>query len=189
MPRASSAPRILQAAKECLVESEGAFEMLDVTDKAGVSEGLVYHYFKSKAGLITAIVTEFYDNYSRVANRHVSRDVPWLEREEARLGEVVDLLYEDPLARMLLGGLNSLPEAAQVEMKIRRDISARSIRNVESGQEQGVIPDWIDASIAGPATIGAMNQVIIQALSQDPPPPRDHIKAEVWRIIRAIVAA
>lgn len=189
MPKPSSAPMILKAAKTCLIEGQGSFEMLDVTDRAGVSEGLVYHYFKSKAGLITAIVTEFYEGYSGVANRHVSRDIPWLEREEARLREVVAFLYSDPLAPLLLGGLNGLPEAAQVEMNIRADIAARSIRNVQSGQQQGVIPEDIDATIAGPATIGAMNQVIVHALSQEPRPPEEHVTQEVWRIIRAIVAA
>ncbi|MEM7730484.1 MAG: TetR/AcrR family transcriptional regulator [Pseudomonadota bacterium] len=189
MPKASAAPAILKAAQACLIDGDGTFEMRDVTDRAGVSEGLVYHYYKSKAGLLAAIVTDFYARYGAVANRHVDRDVPWLEREAARLRDMVDFLYEDPLARLVIGGLSRLPEAARTEAEYRRDIAERSVRNVRSGQDQGFIPDWVDAEMAGPATIGAMNQVVMQALSADPPPPRDAVTSELWRIIRAIVAA
>ena len=189
MPKPSAAPMILQTAEAVLIEGGGVFEMKAVTDRAGVSEGLVYHYFKSKAGLLTAIVTSFYDRYADVANRHVDRDIPWLDREEARLRDVVRFLYDDPLARIILGGLNRLPEAAKAEMTNRRDIAERSVRNIQSGQEQGVIPDWVNASIAGPATIGAMDQAVMHALAQNPPPPQDEVATEIWRIIRAIVAA
>ncbi|MGB3455137.1 MAG: TetR/AcrR family transcriptional regulator [Litorimonas sp.] len=189
MPKASAAPAILTAARACLLEGEGAFEMRQVTERAGVSEGLVYHYFKSKAGLMAALVTDFYDRYSAVANRHVDRDVPWLEREEARLRDVVRFLYEDPMARLVMGGMDRLPQAARAEMHHRRDIAERSVRNVESGQQQGVIPAHVDPAIAGPATIGAMNQVVMHALSQDPPPDQNTVATELWRIIRAIVDA
>ena len=189
MPKPSAAPMILKAAEACLIEGGGTFEMRQVTDRAGVSEGLVYHYFKSKSGLLAAIVSNFYARYAEVANRHVERDVPWLEREEARLRDVVKFLYEDPLARIILGGLNRLPEAAKAEMENRRDIAERSVRNVQSGQGQGVIPGWVNASIAGPATIGAMDQAVMHALAQNPPPPQEMVATEIWRIIRAIVAA
>ncbi|MEL6687186.1 MAG: TetR/AcrR family transcriptional regulator [Pseudomonadota bacterium] len=189
MPKPSAAPMILQTAEALLIEGGGTFEMKMVTDRAGVSEGLVYHYFKSKAGLLTAIVTSFYERYSEVANRHFDRDIPWLEREEARLRDVVRFLYEDPLSRIILGGLNRLPEAAKAEMDNRNDIAERSVRNIQSGQEQGVIPDEVNASITGPATIGAMNQAVMHALAQDPVPPQDEVATEIWRIIRGIVAA
>ncbi|MEM9599418.1 MAG: TetR/AcrR family transcriptional regulator [Pseudomonadota bacterium] len=189
MPKASAAPIILKAAEACLIAGNGTFEMRAVTDRAGVSEGLVYHYFKSKAGLMTAIVTAYYDRYAAVANRHVDRDVPWLEREETRLRDVVNFLYTDPLTRTVQGGLNRLPDAARAELENRRDIAERSIRNIQSGQDQGVIPDWVDATIAGPATIGAMDQAVMYALSQDDPPPQDSVTAEIWRIICAIVGA
>lgn len=189
MPKPSAAPMILEAAEACLIEGNGTFEMLDVTGRAGVSEGLVYHYFKSKAGLLTAIVTAFYGRYSDVANRPMDRDIPWLDREEVRLRNVVRFLYEDPLAHIILGGLNRLPEAAKAEMENRHDIAERSIRNIQSGQDQGVIPDWVNASIAGPATIGAMNQAVMHALAQDTPPSQEELSTEIWRIIRGIVAA
>lgn len=187
MPRASAAPKILDAAEACLITGGGAFEMRDVTDRAGVSEGLVYHYFKSKSGLLSALVQRFFDRYSAVANQHMDRDIPWTEREQARLSAVIDFLYDDPLAPIMMGGLSRLPEAASVEMKNRREIAERSIHNVHSGMDQGVISTTIVAAIAGPAIIGAMDQVVLHALSQPEPPDRDHVKSEMWRIICAIV--
>ncbi len=187
MPRASAAPTILKAAQACLIEGGGAFEMRDVTDRAGVSEGLVYHYFKSKAGLLRAIVDDFYARYAAVVNRETDGAEPWLTREEARMRDAVQFLYDDPMARIILGGMNRLPEAAQAEMAQRRDIAERSIRNVRSGMKQGVIPANIDPSVAGPASIGAMNQVVMHALAQDPVPDQAQIADELWRIIKAIM--
>lgn len=188
MPKVSAAPAILNAAEACLIEGDGAFEMRAVTNRVGVSEGLVYHYYTSKSGLMTAIVKRYYDRYSDVANRHVDRSVPWLDREEARLRAVVQFLYADPLTPIILGGLSRLPEAARVEMENRRTIAERSIYNIQSGQDQGVIPDWVNASIAGPATIGAMDQAVMHALSQVVPLPQHIVATEIWRIICAILA-
>ena len=187
MPRPSAAPKILKATKACLIDGGGAFEMRDVTDRAGVSEGLVYHYFKSKSGLLSAIISDFYDRYAEVANQHRDRDIPWGQREQDRLSAVVDFLYDDPLALILMGGLSRLPEAAAVEMENRGGIAERAVRNVESGMEQGAIPKTIKAEIAGPVIIGAMNQAVIYGLSQTPAVDRETIKSELWRIISAIV--
>ena len=48
------AAKILAAAEEILREGDGALEMSQVAGKAGVSVGLAYHYFGSKAGMLGA---------------------------------------------------------------------------------------------------------------------------------------
>ena len=187
MPRASAAPAILKAAHDCLIDGGGTFEMRDVTDRAGVSEGLVYHYFKSKSGLVQTIVNGFYARYSDVANAATQAEEPWLDREERRLRAVVDFLYDEPLSPIMLGGMGRLPEVAQAERANRADIAERSIRNVRSGQRQGVIPAHIDPTLAGPASIGALDQAVMHALGQSPAPDRRHVADELWRIIRSIM--
>ncbi len=53
--------RLLEAAMAELVERDGALEVASVAARADVSVGLLYRYFGSKAGLVAAVVADFYD--------------------------------------------------------------------------------------------------------------------------------
>ncbi|MEY5151503.1 MAG: hypothetical protein RLZZ551_52, partial [Actinomycetota bacterium] len=54
MPDAAQA--ILQAAKDIINESgENALRVTEVAERAGVAVGLLYHYFKDRKALITAV--------------------------------------------------------------------------------------------------------------------------------------
>lgn len=189
MSKRATAEKILEAAEACLVAGDGSFEMREVTTRASVSEGLAYHHFGNKAGLMSAIVRRFFERYDGVINRPVDRQEPWLKRERERLEDAVDFLFDDPLARIILGGMSRPPEAAAAELACRQTVAERSVRNVQSAQEQGVVPAEIDATLAGPATIGALHYAVLHALAQEPPPARGQVKKEMWRIVLGIVGA
>ncbi len=59
--------RLIRAAQEELIQSHGHLEMQAVAKRAQVSVGLAYHHFGSKAGLIAAVVEEFYSRLDDVA--------------------------------------------------------------------------------------------------------------------------
>ena len=187
MPRPSSAPKLLDAAELCLVEGTGDFEMRDVSTRAGASEGLAYHYFRNKAGLVTAVVARFFDRYDAVMNRHRDRNIPWAERERERLEDLIAFLYADPVAPLVFGSMSRLPETAAAEAQRRQDIVSRAAHNIRSGIEQGTIDPNIDSDIAGAAIIGAVNEVVTHSLRQSPPPTEARLADELWRIIAAIV--
>ena len=60
IPKIGSDVRLVRAAEAELIESNGQMEMLAVAKRAGVSVGLAYHHFGSKAGLLAAVVDHFY---------------------------------------------------------------------------------------------------------------------------------
>ena len=60
--------RLVRAAQEKLIQSHGHLEMQPVAKRAKVSVGLAYHHFGSKAGLIAAVVEEFYNRLDGVVN-------------------------------------------------------------------------------------------------------------------------
>lgn len=84
---------ILAAARSALEAGGGQIEMNDVARRACVSVGLAYHYFGSKAGLVSALVTDFYDRYDAVVNRHYDDTGGWAARERMRLAEAVRFLF------------------------------------------------------------------------------------------------
>lgn len=186
MPRPSSAPKLLDAAELCLLEGQGDFEMRDVSARANVSEGLTYHHFRNKAGLVTAVVERFFDRYDAVLNAHKDRSVPWAVRERERLDELVDFLYAEPLARVVFGALSRLPESAAAEIVRRQALVAKAAHNVRSGQEQGAIPESVDAEVAGASIIGAVNAVVGYGFAGESLPDRARVKAELWRVVAAI---
>src|SRR5712692_1976900 len=62
--------RIVAAALKELVDGDGDFEIGDVARRARVSVGLAYHYFGSKAGLISALIKDFHDRHEAVVDQH-----------------------------------------------------------------------------------------------------------------------
>src|SRR5215212_3141213 len=89
--------RLVRAAQEELIESQGLLEMQAVAKRAKVSVGLAYHHFGSKAGLIAAVVEAFYNRLEDTAfspSKLVSSD--WAGREKERLAGYIAFHYDHP---------------------------------------------------------------------------------------------
>ena len=81
----ASRQRLLEAAARELVERDGILEVEGVARRAGVSVGLIYRYFDSKAGLVGAVVEDFYDRYDRsVMEPNPVPRAGWPKRERER---------------------------------------------------------------------------------------------------------
>lgn len=183
MPRKNASPAILEAAKTCLMEGDGDFEMSDVAKKAKVSEGLAYHYYTSKAGLLAAVITDFYKRYMAIVNRRHDGDTPWLQRERTRLNEIVDFLYSDPLAPIVMGKLNGTPQATAVELVGNAEVMELAVRNIQNGIEQGYIDPRINAHVSGPAIMGAVQQAFLYAMGAKDRPCAQILKDQLWGLI------
>src|SRR6516162_2843197 len=107
--------RIVAAARSELIDSDGDFEIADVARRAGVSVGLAYHYFGSKAGLIAVLITDFHDRHGAVVNHSVDMSQPWPTREKARLKASIDFLYADPATHLVMGKLASSAEVIAID--------------------------------------------------------------------------
>ena len=91
--------RLVAAAAEALLAGGGDFEMSQVARLAGVSDGLPYHYFGSKAGALSAVIDDFYDRYYAVVNQPLDGSRPWPEREFERLQAWLGFLYSTSPSR------------------------------------------------------------------------------------------
>src|SRR5215470_8068620 len=107
--------RIVAAALKELIDGDGDFEIADVSRWAGVSVGLAYHYFGSKAGLIAVLITDYHDRHHAVVNHAVDSSLPWPVRERTRLKASIDFLYADPFTHLMMGKLNSSAELIAID--------------------------------------------------------------------------
>lgn len=187
MPRetrsAQTRARLIGAAGDALLEGGGDFEMSQLARRAGVSDGLPYHYFGSKAGALSAVIDDFYDRYYAVVNQDLDRGAPWAEREHQRLRSWVAFLYEEPLARIVLGQMGRSAQVAGLEATRQDQLIGLARRNIEAGQRSGEIPETIDAGIAAAAIIGAIRQAASQAFAEAKRPDAGRVTAQLWALI------
>ncbi len=184
-PRNSEATRVrlVAAAGEALLAGGGDFEMGQVARLAGVSDGLPYHYFGSKAGALSAVVDDFYDRYFAVVNQPLDGARPWPEREFERLQSWLGFLYGEPLAPIVLGKMGRSAQVAGLESTRQDQLIGLARRNIELGQKAGDIPETIDAGIAAAAIIGAIRQAASQAFQDPKPPAPSVLTAQLWGLI------
>jgi len=169
--------RIVAAALEELVAGDGDFEIGDVW------VGLAYHYFGSKAGLISVLITEFHNRHEAVFNQSFDESLPWPVREKARLKASIDFMYADPVAPVMMGKLSSSAEVIAIDTGRRSAVVEMAARNVAQGQRRGFIAADIDPDIAGAVIIGGVNQAVARAISSRRRPDPDQLADRLWSFI------
>ena len=177
------AAKILAAAERILREGDGELEMGQVAERAGVSVGLAYHYFGSKSGMLGAIIHAFYDRYNQVANQYIDPDILWGVREKRRLMAVVEFLYNDPMAPVILGKMARTSQVAAVESARHEEMIEMAIRNISSGIKRGDIGPHIDPTVAGAAITGAIRSGIMHAMDMRPRPDPAKLTHQIWGMI------
>ncbi|MEM8606623.1 MAG: TetR/AcrR family transcriptional regulator [Myxococcota bacterium] len=177
--------RLVDAAAAALVDGNGAFEVQDVAKRAGLSVGLAYHRFGSKAGLIGAVVHRVYDQLFEAT------DIPhwpahdWGGRERERTRRFIEFVYDTPVAAIVFSKLASDPEVVGVASERWRGVVDEGARNIAQGQRRGVLPTATGPHLLSALINGAVRHAIAQALATEPRPDRDALTDDVWNFISA----
>lgn len=180
--------RLLAAARSELVERQGVLEVESVAGRAGVSVGLIYRHFGSKAGLVGAVIQEFYKRFEEeVITSNPAPGAGWVEREHVRTLRSVAFNYEDPLAPVVLSRLHLEPAVAAIEARELDAHIEMSAVNVAYGQREGFVPKEIDPRFAGAMIFGGLRRVLVEALGRTPRPPQAEVAAQLWSFISAIL--
>lgn len=179
--------RLLAAARDALRE-RGTVEIAEVAAAAGVAPSVIHRYFVNKAGLVEAVVTDFYDSYDEaVFLAPLAPTASWFEREQLRITLEVAFLYDHPLGPRVAAGLVQEAAATRIDAERQRAHAAMAARNIRRGQQTGELPAHVNADLAGAAIIGALRSVLAVALSLAEPPSRGEVAATVTRLSRAVL--
>jgi AcrR family transcriptional regulator len=180
--------RLLDVARRVALATNGDVELAKVAEAARVVPSLVHRYFGSKAGLVTALVDDFYDRFqAEVFDVDLDDRGSWAEHERVRLELGVRFHYAEPLAAVIYGPLARDPEVARKETARNRFIVERAARSIRRAQRQGELPVGVDPRLAGAAMFGAMRMVMVEALTRTPRPAAERVVEFLWRQIAASV--
>lgn len=174
--------RLIDAARDELLEADGVLEVARVAERAQVSPGLLYRYFGAKDGLVAAVVHHFYDAYDDAVFAVPFDGPDWMTTERRRVAAEVDFLYDEPLARLVIGrqlkevsaGLADAERlAAQIDM---------AAKNVARGQALGQVDGSIDARLVAAAFLGAFREVMAEAMRREEAPTRAELVETITRL-------
>ncbi|MDJ0653004.1 MAG: TetR/AcrR family transcriptional regulator [Xanthomonadales bacterium] len=177
--------RILKAAKALLARSDGNLEMAWVSRKAGVSQGLAYHYFGSKEGLLKAVVEDFYDRAeSSVLMARMDDRGDWAGRERRRVRSYVDFLLDDPMGAAVITRLAATPAVAAVEARRWDSLITEGSKNIAEGQKRGVVTATQPSELLAAMTLGAMRAAVVSAFTSPEPVDAEKVSQDLWEFVR-----
>src|SRR6202158_1407441 len=173
--------RLVRAAQEELIQSHGHLEMQAVSKRAQVSVGLAYHHFGSKAGLIAAVVEEFYSRLDEVAfNDARPPSESWADRERRRIASYIAFHYDHPFAPLVIGALSRAPEVLDVERGFTNRQLAAGALILGAAQGNRFVPDPIAPHPTIALMIGGIRQALIGVLMSEERPDPGKLTDEIW---------
>ncbi len=181
--------RLLDAAIEELAANGGDVEFAAVTKRAGTSAGLPYRYFKSKSGMIAALVDEFFDGWEAVAYRPTFSDISddWWECEKVRIEKTVDYFFDHPLAPLIF---TQLAGDAEVVGSVRQRVDAQvrgAAKNVRRGKSLGRVPSHIEPNLTGALLMGGVSQALASALAKSARVSRARLVKELHNFMHRVL--
>jgi AcrR family transcriptional regulator len=182
----ASRQRILDAAGDLLANGDGDFEMTWVARAAGVSQGLAYHHFGSKEGLLSALVHDFYDRVEEaVLLARLDDYHDWEQREQDRLRRYIEFLLADPLGFTVVTRLAGSPAVAVVEAERWDRLVTAGSRNIAEGQARGVVNAPQDPTLLASMVLGAARAAVAREFAKSKPGKPARLSRDIWAFIRS----
>ena len=151
----------------------------DIAEEAGVSHGLLYHYFSSKDEVLEAV---FRENWSVLVERIEAVEVTdEPAREQLRHVTAILLrtwLHQPDVVRVVVREIARSPEVQSRIGELVKPIEAIR-RIIEQGQRTGEFRSDVDPQLAGTIFYGGIDEILTAwVLGQEPDGPDDVAAAE-----------
>jgi AcrR family transcriptional regulator len=157
-----------------------------VARSAGVSQGLAYHHFGSKEGLLSALVNDFYDRAEDAVLMARFDDYDdWEARERDRVRRYIEFLLGDPLGVTVATRLTGTPAVAAVEADRWDRLVNEGSRNIAEGQARGVVTANQDSTLLAAMVLGAARSAVAREFARQRPREPARLSRDIWAFIRA----
>lgn len=170
---------LIAAAGEVLVERRGDLEMADVARHAGVSTALAHYHFGNKAGLLNAVVEDFYARLDDAIIAVPYQGARWIDRETARIRDLVHFFYDDPVALLVVGSVQNDPSLGSESIDRARRINRLGALNIAQAQKAGDIAPTLDPHLLVTMILGGVMAGLSEALTLSPLPDAESLASEI----------
>lgn len=160
----------------------------DIAAEAGISQGLLYHYFPNKEALFTAIVEEALRETAELTGSALQLPVPAWERLHRLCEQMLTGVLEHPEYPLVIVQVftsAAVPEAARAAVEMYGQQTLRDIvALIRAGQEEGTVVAGhaLELAVALSACIQGVALSRLQARRPDAPLPSVET---VLRLLRA----
>ena len=150
---------ILDAAKRCF--AEGSYESVSVAQiarTAGISDGLVYRYFKDKRDLLFHVLRTFYERIMEDLDAQVLRERGFEARLEALIRAHLDVFVSDTdLCRLFISEVRVAADYhGSAIQELNRAYTSILIRMFDDALRAGEVADDISPRLLRDAIFGAI---------------------------------
>jgi AcrR family transcriptional regulator len=179
--------RLLEAATRIIGKAGvETFTLADVGEAAGYSRGLPAHYFKTKAGLLTAVVNYLVERYFR-RTTFQGRQRITTDDIIAEISSFIEVAKKNPLAAKVfitaMAGSLTNPALAEAAQKHNAAMIAKYEDGIRNGIKHGDIDSGIRAHswaiMLMAATRGIVAQWLLRPKSVDMDALRDDLEKAV----------
>jgi len=177
---------LIDAALEVLLEGDGGLEVAAVARRAGVSESLAYYHFRNKAGLLDAMVEDFYERLDASITAVPFEGETWRERERSRVHAIVEFMYRDPAARLVANVVASDPSLLEKQRDRQSRLDELGARNIARAQRDGEIDPSLDPHLLVAMILGGVLAGVNHALAGKRPKPRTRVEREIWSFVARV---
>lgn len=164
----------------------------DIAEEAGVSHGLVYHYFDSKEAVLETVFRENWGGLADAIEAIAAGEAPALEQLRRIVAVVLHAWQRDPdTVRVLVREIARSPQLQERVEEFQRAIDAIG-RVIERGQRGGELERGLDPRVAALGAWGMLDELLTAwVLGRLPSGPADADRAEatITAMLRRALAA
>ena len=180
--------RLLEAATRIIGKAGvETFTLADVGEAAGYSRGLPAHYFKTKAGLLTAVVQYLVEDYFRRPTFQGRQRVT-IDDIVAEITSFMEVAKKNPLAAKAfmaaMAGSLSNPALAEATQKHNAAIIAKYEDGIRNGIKHGDIDSAIRAHSWAIMLMAATRGIVAQWLLRPKSVDMDALRDDLEKAIR-----
>ena len=157
--RRSRSDAILDAARQAFAEH--GFENVSIAQiakRAGVSDGLVYHYFRDKRDLLLHVLKAFYERIMLDLEENVTRESRFAARLEALIRSHLEVFVADTdLCRLFISEIRVAADyQGSAIQDLNRDYTSILIRIVDDAVRNGEVTAEISPRLLRDVIFGAI---------------------------------
>ena len=174
---------LVAAAGHVLGEKAGDLEIGDVSKRAGVSKALAHYHFGNKAGLLNAVVADFYTRLDDAIVAVPYEGDRWIDRETKRIHDLVRFFYDDPVAPLVVGSVQSDPSLGPESLDRARRINRLGALNIAQAQRDGEIASSHDPALLVAMILGGVMAGLSEALMMSSRRDADALASEICSFV------